>query len=159
MDYLSQVYLLSNTFIQDYPASLYPELMHKQGRPYTCLLIDSHEGYYICVPFRSSINHKYAFFFKKSIRSRQTKSGLDFTKTVIINNPDYIDSSKAAIVDQDEYNEMMSKMPQIVEKVLSYVNNYISHMNGTSPLHSRQFERMYKHTTLDYFHKELGISS
>lgn len=64
MNYLSQVYLLSAKFVQDYPSSAYPELLHKPGRPYTCLLIDTHDGFFICVPFRSSINHKYAFFFK-----------------------------------------------------------------------------------------------
>ena len=100
MDYLSQVYLLSAKFVQDYPAGAYPELMHKQGRPYTCLLIDSHDGYFICVPFRSSIHHKNAYFFKGTARSQRTKSGLDYSKIVIVSDPDYIDSSTAAIVDQ-----------------------------------------------------------
>ncbi len=58
MDYLAQIYLLSSKFIQDYPSCDYPELMYKQGRPYACLLIDTHDGYFICVPFRSSISHK-----------------------------------------------------------------------------------------------------
>ncbi|MCD8324781.1 MAG: hypothetical protein LUC32_07545, partial [Clostridiales bacterium] len=61
MDYESDLYLLSVKFIQDYPVSTYPELMHKQGRPYTCLLIDSHDDYFICVPCRSDIRHKNAF--------------------------------------------------------------------------------------------------
>lgn len=36
MEYLESLYLLSQDFVQDYPASSYPELMHKQGRPYSC---------------------------------------------------------------------------------------------------------------------------
>jgi hypothetical protein len=157
MEYLSQVYLLSTRFFRDYPAATYPELMHKLGRPYTCLLIDSHEGFFICVPFRSSINHKNAFFFKGTVLSQRTKSGLDYSKIVIISNPDYIDSSTAAVVDQDEYNEMMINLPQIVNEVVSYVDTYIAHINGTAPLHPRQFIRAYGYSTLVYFHDIMGI--
>lgn len=64
LEFDSKVYLLSSRFANDYPLSLYPELMYKQGRPYTCLLIETHDDYFICVPFRSSINHKNAFLFK-----------------------------------------------------------------------------------------------
>ena len=159
MDYLSQVYLLSAKFVQDYPAGAYPELMHKQGRPYTCLLIDSHDGYFICVPFRSSIHHKNAYFFKGTARSQRTKSGLDYSKIVIVSDPDYIDSSTAAIVDQDEYNEMMTNLPQIVKEVLSYVDTYIAHVNGSAPLHPKQFARQYGFTSLAYFHDIMGITA
>jgi hypothetical protein len=44
-----QAYLLSAKFIADYPLSSYPELMYKQGRSYICLLIETHEGYFLCV--------------------------------------------------------------------------------------------------------------
>ena len=157
MVYLSQVYLLSTKFIQDYPPDIYPELMHKQGRPYACLLIETHNGYYICVPFRSSIRHKNAFLFKSTIRSQRTKSGLDYSKIVIINNPDYIDSETTAIVDQDEYNEMMTHLSQIVQDVVSYVDTYKNHITGVQRLHPKKFTRLYGFTTLAYFHKELEI--
>lgn len=157
MDYLSQVYLLSTKFVQDYPASTYPELMHKMGRPYTCLLINTHEDYFICVPFRSFITHKNAFLFKGTTRSQRTQSGLDYSKIVIISNPDYIDSSTPAVVDQDEYNEMMSHLSQIVKEAVSYVDTYINHVNGSSPLHPRQFARQYGYTTLAYFHDILRL--
>ena len=61
MKYSSELLLLSSKFIQDYPPDTYPELMYKHGRPYACLLIESHDDYFICVPFRSSIGHKNAF--------------------------------------------------------------------------------------------------
>ena len=106
-EYDFQVYLLSQKFTTDYPLSQYPELMYKQGRPYTCLLIETHDNYFLCVPFRSSINHKNAYHFTSTQRSKKSKSGLDYSKTVVILNSDYIDSITPAIVDQDEYNEMM----------------------------------------------------
>ncbi len=157
MDYLSQVYLMSSKFVQDYPTSSYPELMHKQMRPYTCLLISSHDGYFICVPFRSSITHNNAFLFKGTTRSKQSRSGLDYSKIVIINNNNYIDSVNTAVVDQDEYNEMMVNLQQIVIEVIDYVDTYINHINGTAPLHPRQFARRYRFSTLSYFHDILGI--
>ena len=158
MEYLSQVYLLSSQFIQDYPLKTHPELMHKSGRPYACLLIETHDNYYICIPFRSSINHKNAYLFKSTKRSQRTRSGLDYSKIVIINNSDYIDSISPAIVDQDEYNEMMSNLPQIVKEAISYVDAYIHHVTGTHLLHPKQFARRYGFSTLQYFHDELGIT-
>ena len=156
MDYTSQVYLLSHNFYQDYPASKYPELLHKEGRPYTCLLIDSHEGYFICVPFRSNINHNNSFLFVNTARSKKSHSGLDYSKIAIICNMDYIDSTKAAVTDNDEYVEMETNLQKITEEVLLYVNNYINHINGTKPLHPREFNRRYNYSTLRYFHNILG---
>lgn len=158
MNYCSQVYLLSTKFCSSYPNSIYPELMYKQGRPYTCLLIDSHDGYFICVPFRSSITHKSAFLFKSSVLSRRTKSGLDYSNTVIITDTEYIDSSTSAIVDQDEYREMMVNMPRIVSEVNYYLDTYINHIEGRKVIHPRDFKRLYRYSTLKYFHKELGLS-
>ncbi len=117
--------------------------MHKHGRPYTCLLIESHDDYFICVPFRSSLGHKNAFMFTGTARSKKTKSGLDYSKIVIIKDKDYFDSSTAAIVDQDEYNEMMKNLPTIVQEVHDYVDTYIRHINGTAPMHPRAFARKY----------------
>ena len=159
MHYLSEIYLLSSQFIQDYPINKFPELMYKRGRPYACLLIETHDNYYICIPFRSSINHRNAYLFKHTLRSGHTKSGLDYSKIIIINKSDYIDSSTPAIVDQDEYNEMMSNLSQIVKDAISYVDTYINHVTGTSPLHPKQFMRKYGFSTLKYFHKELGINN
>ena len=157
MDYLSQIYLLSSQFIQDYPINKYPELMHKRGRPYACLLIETHDDYYICIPFRSAINHKNAYLFRNTKRSQQTNSGLDYSKIVIINNPDYLDSATPAIVDRDEYHEMMTNLSQIVKEAISYVDTYINHINRTNPLHPKQYKRKYGFSTLKYFHRELGI--
>ena len=49
MEYDYDIYLLSQKFMNDYPFLKYPELMYKSGRPYNCLLIDTHYDYFICV--------------------------------------------------------------------------------------------------------------
>lgn len=158
MDYDVDVLQLSPKFESDYPASAYPEIMYKLGRPYNCLMIDSHQDYFICVPFRSYINHNNAFLFQKSRRSTYCKSGLDYSKSVIIKDLSYIDSAKA-VVDQDEYNEAMQNMNTIAQKALEYVDTYIGHVDGSAPIHEREFQRRYKFSTLKYFHDVLGLTA
>ena len=126
MEYDSELSLLSPKFVHDYQTALYPELMYKQGRPYTCLLIDSHDDYFICVPFRSSIRHKNAFLFIETVRSKRAKSGLDYSKIVIIKDTAYLDTTATAIIDQDEYTEMMKNLSTIVLETNQYVNTYIN---------------------------------
>lgn len=146
-----QVYTLSSAFVSDYPLNTFPELMYKQGRPYTCLLIKTHEDYFLCIPFRSSINHNNAYHFKTTKRSQNSQSGLDYSKTVVITNMSYIDSTVPAIVDQDEYSEMVQNLPKIVREELDYVSTYIKHKNGEKPIHSREYARKYGYSTLPYF--------
>lgn len=154
MNYDVDIYLLSSKFANDYPLSSFPEIMYKPGRPYSCVLIDSHSDYFICVPFRSSIKHNNAYMFKNSVRSIRTKSGLDYSKIVIVKENDYLDSKKA-IVDKDEYNETMQNMPLIVSKVNKYVSDYIAHVEGTRVLNKKTFDRKYRFSTLPYFHNIL----
>ncbi|NBJ94146.1 type III toxin-antitoxin system TenpIN family toxin [Parablautia muri] len=90
-----QVLNLTNSFYSDYPDPPYKEIVRKNSRPYNCLLVQSHYGYFICIPYRSHINHKYAFRFKKSIRSKRANSGLDYSKIVIIKKGEYIGTTDA----------------------------------------------------------------
>lgn len=103
-----QVLNLTDVFFDAYPDSPYKEIARKKNRPYACLLIQSHYGYFIAIPYRSHINHKYAYRFKKSRRSQRARSGLDYSKVVIITNVDYI-GAEDAIIDQDEYKETRDK--------------------------------------------------
>ena len=42
MEYEVDICQLSSAFFNAYPASEYPEIMTKDDRPYTCLLIETH---------------------------------------------------------------------------------------------------------------------
>lgn len=151
MEYVSELSLLSSKFMRDYPSVKFPELMHKSERPYTCLLIESHDDYFICVLFRSCIGHKNAFLFTQTARSKKTRSGLDYSKIVIIKNIDYFDLPATPIVDQDEYTEMIKNLPTIVKEANDYVSAYIRHINGSAAMHPREFLRKYQYSTLPYF--------
>lgn len=156
MEYVYDVYLLSDKFINDYSEEKYPELMCKQGRPYTCLLVDTHDDYYICIPFRSSISHNNAYLFQSTQRSKKSRSGLDYTKVVLIKDDSYI-SGAVAVVDNDEYNEAVKNIDTIVKDITKYIDTYIQHINGTKEIHLREFQRKYKYSTLPYFHNILGL--
>lgn len=130
--------------------------MKKEKRAYNCLLFQSHYDYLICIPYRSEINHSYAYRFKKSARSRAHKSGLDYSKIVIISKLEYIDSIDA-IIDKDEFKETMINLEIIKKEALNFVEEYVNHVNGTRPLHPDEFRRRYCFSPLKYFHKELGI--
>lgn len=151
-----QILKLTDAFYNAYPDPPYREIMKKMKRAYTCLLFQSHYGYFICIPFRSEISHKYAFHFSNTARSRIHKSGLDYSKIVIISKLEYIDSEDA-IIDKDEFNETMVNLEQIKKEALGFVEDYVAHMNGNKKLHNREFERRYGFSSLKYFHKELGI--
>lgn len=159
MDYVVEIYKLSNKFYTDYPATQYPELMQKDNRPYTCLLIETKYDYFICIPFRSNITHKDAFLFKNTRRSKFSPSGLDYRKAVIVKNMEYIDSTTPAVVDADEYLATITNIEKIVSEANEYVDSYINHIKQTSVLHTREFTRHYKYSTLQYFHDILGLNN
>ncbi len=137
-----QVLNLTDKFYSDYPDPPYEEILKKNSRPYNCLSVQSHYGYFICIPYRSHINHKQAFKFKKSIRSKRTNSGLDYSKIVIIKNSEYI-STTEAIVDKDEFNETRDNIEYIKKDAQKYIDNYVDYLMGkTTKYDKREFERI-----------------
>ena len=122
-----QVLNLTSKFYSDYPDPPYGEIIRKETRPYNCLLIQSHYGYFICIPYRSHVNHKYSYRFKNSVRSRNNKSGLDYTKIVIVRNSDYIGLCDA-VVDTDEYKETRENIEYIKNDAQTYIDNYVNYI-------------------------------
>ncbi len=131
------VYSLSDRFYEKYPNPPYKELLKKKERGYACLLIQSHYGYFICIPYRTEISHKYAYHFRKSSRSQKHKSGLDYTKIAIIKDISYID--RIAIIDQDEFAETRKHIYYIAEKAEQYIEEYKKHISGENTLDKREF--------------------
>ena len=157
MTYKVDICQLSPAFFAAYPPSNYPEIMTKDSRPYTCLMIETHEDYLICIPFRSSIQHNEAFLFTNTQRSKRTRSGLDYKKAVIVKDTSYIDFATPVVVDNDEYTAVMTNISKIVNDVHSYISKYVNHTTGIAPLHTREFMRRYQYSTLPYFHDILGL--
>ncbi len=151
-----QILRLTDSFYNAYPAPPYIELLQKRQRAYNCLLFQTHYDYFICIPFQSKISHEYSFRFKKSKRSQKHKSGLDYTKIIIIGKTEYLDT-KDAVIDRDEFIEMRKNLNKIKKEALEYVEEYIAHASGTKVLREEKFKRKYGFSARKYFHKELGI--
>ncbi len=76
---------------------------------------------------------------------------------VIITNNDYIGQTDA-IVDKDEYNETRNNIEYIKNDAQKYVDEYVNYISGNkSKYDKKEFERIYQYSTLQYFHKELGM--
>lgn len=151
-----QILKLTDTFYNAYPNPPYTEILKKKHRAYNCLLFQTHYDYYICIPYRTEIRHDYAFHFTTTARSRVHKSGLDYSKIVIITKSEYIDSVDA-IIDKDEFNETMVNLERIKREALEFVEDYVEHIKGIRVLHKREFFRRYSFSPLKYFHNELSI--
>ena len=152
-----QILKLTDDFYTAYPNPPYKEILKKTQRAYNCLLFQTHYKYFICIPYRTEIRHPYAFHFTSTVRSKSHKSGLDYSKIVIITKMDYIDSTNA-IIDKDEFNETMANLKRIKKEALNFVEDYVAHMKGIKKLHRREFDRRYNFSTLKYFHKELALT-
>lgn len=132
--------------------------MLKDKRPYGCLLIKTHNDYYICVPFRSHIHHKNAFLFKNTERSKADSSGLDYSKTVLIGPEDYDKYLiENAVVDTDEYKAVRINIYKIEKQISKYIEGYVKSVSDFENADKKSFERKYKYSTLKYFHDILGI--
>lgn len=156
MEFDFDILKLSKKFVANYPPNKYPELMLKDDRPYNCLLIETSSDYFICIPFRSSVSHNNAYIFKNTVRSKRTRSGLDYSKIVLIKDASYLDSNQV-VVDQDEYKNVVTNIQQIISEATDYIDTYKNHIDGSSPLHPKSFNRKYQFSTLSYFHDILGL--
>ena len=155
-DSVFQILRLTDDFFNSYPNPPYTEILKKKQRAYKCVLFQTHYDYFICIPFRSEMTHHYGYRFKNSARSASHKSGVDYTKIVIISKTEYIDSNDA-IIDHDEYTETMINSARIKNDALIFVEDYVAHIKGVKKLHPREFQRRYSYSPLKYFHNELGV--
>lgn len=157
MENTYEIRKLSQKFYTDYSQVQYPQILRKNDRPVTFLLVETHDGFFIGIPFRSHMSHNNGYHFVNSARSKKSAagSGLDYSKICIVTDSDYIDAPTT--IDNDEYKDMKQNIDTIVNEAVKYVDDYINHVNGTTRLSSRQYRSKYWYSTLPYFHKELGI--
>lgn len=82
---------------------------------------------------------------------------MDYSKIVIIKKSEYIGTTDA-IVDKDEFNETRKNIKYIKNAAQQYIDNYVNYLLGKSIKYDKkEFERIYKYSTLQYFHNELGV--
>ena len=142
---------LSPAFYEQYPESKYPEMEHKENRPYMVLLITIKTNRF-ALPFRTNIRHKYCYSFKNSSRDTQSITGIDYTKAVIINNDIYL--GEPATIDDKEYLDISRKHYFIIKQFENYLDGYIDYIkHGGNEYKTKK----YAYATLKYFHTELEL--
>ena len=142
---------LTAKFYQKYNSTDYPEIENKDYRPYIVMLVKIEDNTF-AIPFRTNVRHNNCYKFKNSTRQTDSITGLDYTKAVIVNDSTYI--GLEARINDREYTELNDSYGFILSQFRSYVRGYIEFKNGKT---SHYNIRRYRYTTLQYFHKELGI--
>ena len=144
---------LSPQFYADYPFENYPELMSNDSRPYLVFVIEINNIKF-AIPFRTNVRHKYCYKFRNTSRKTDSSTGIDFTKAiVVIDNDSYI--GQETFVDDDEYLELSKRFFFIVNKFKSYLDGYYYYARNA--FNNESIAKKYIHSTLKYFHRELGI--
>lgn len=146
-----QLNYLSAVFYSDYDAKNYPEIEHKDNRPYMVMLIKI-ENNTFAVPFRTNVPHNNCYKFKTSTRPTDSVTGIDYTKAVIVNDSKYIGIS--ARINDKEYTELNDNYGFIINQFQKFVSDYIKYANSEKRYYA---SKKFRYTTLKYFHKELGI--
>ena len=140
---------LSSNFYTKYNPVTYPEIEHKDDRPYMVILVKIDCNTF-AIPFRTNIKHNNCYKFKDSSRATHSVTGLDYTKAVIVNNSEYIGAS--ARIDDKEYIELNKNYYFIIKQFKKFVADYIKFINGKQSYYAT---KKFKFTTLKYFHNEL----
>ncbi|PPK43234.1 type III toxin-antitoxin system TenpIN family toxin [Clostridium algidicarnis] len=127
------------------------EILSKEKRQY-CIALFIIDDIKFAIPFRTHIKHKYCYIFKNSPRS--DNSGLDFTKAVVITDDKFVGGD--TIIDSKEYSEFINKQAVIANQFEKFINNY---KKWTSDPRYYRAEKTIAFSSLQYFHKELGLNN
>ena len=125
------------------------EILYKPKRPYAVHLIE-YNNLIFAIPIRSNITHEFSY---KTIKEKNKSKGLDFTKTVIINDLQYL-SKQPARINQEEYLKLDKNRHFIEKKMLSYLKIYKKALQKPN---TNKNQNILSKSTLQYFHKELNI--
>lgn len=151
MQYDFEIRKLTKEFYEHRVKNSWNEVLQKEGRCYNCVIVDTYYDFFICIPFRSEMNHDFGYRFKTSARSRKNKSAIDYSKIVLIEKYEEYISNKPAIVDHDEYIEFVKNSKKIISEAIKYMEDYVKFRNEDEKQHSISDLRKFKYTSLKYF--------
>ena len=129
--------ILSENFYSTYANCT--ELLKKKNRPYACLTLEV-DGLLFAIPFRHHIRHTYAFH-------TIGEAGLDFTKAVIISDPDYL-SADTPTIDGKEFAVLKRNENKIRYDFSKYIRQYRRAMKHRD---NPRNANILKYSSLQYF--------
>lgn len=130
-----------------YNTSEYKEILYKSNRPYLMLLIKIDNTQWT-IPFRSNIKHN-----NKLILPNNKNGGLDYSKSIVLKNNDFI-SETPAIIDNVKYKYIKENIDIIYMDMKKYIDLY---KYSFSNKHIKRYNDFCEKSTLQYFHCELNI--
>lgn len=131
---------LSQSFYSTY--SQCPEIEQKPTRPYIRVSVRIGSTVF-AVPLRSNISHIYVLWTDK-----ENKCGLDFSKTVVLVDPSYIDNTRVPYIRQNEFDALRGKEQLIMQRLLQYIRTY---KKAKSRLDVPRNRQLCQYSTLQYF--------
>ncbi|MCQ2815329.1 MAG: hypothetical protein MJ227_03490 [Bacilli bacterium] len=138
-----KICLLSDEFYEKYPTDIFSEILQKgETRPYLVLLLKI-DGKQYAIPFRSNINHKYCF---KIVNNRGLKEGLDYTKTLVVEEKDV---GRSAHLRSGTIPQVDEHIDVIIRDFKKFIELYKKIKSGEK--RGKTEEYIYSMTTLKYF--------
>ncbi len=106
------------------------------------------------IPLRSNIKHNASYITKKKSHSNPHNKGLDYSKTLLIEDNRYITDATFVIPDE-EHKKLKNKSYFITARLTKYIDKYIKAVSrkDNNILGSKE----YRYTTLINYHSQLGI--
>ena len=139
---------LTQDFYNDYITCT--EIEQKNNRPYI-MIITTIGNIDFAIPLRSNINHGHVVWTDQG-----NKCGLDLTKSIVITDKNrYIDNATKPHIRPNEFKELKGKEYVITQKLTQYINLY---KKSLTKKHLHNNALLCQYSTLQYFHKELGIN-
>lgn len=131
---------LSEDFYRDYASC--PEIEQKSNRPYVRVQVII-DGVLFAVPLRSSINHPNVLWTDK-----EAGCGLDFSKTVVLAKPNYVDTTRKPHIRQNEFDALRGKEYLVKQRLAQYIKKY---KKAKQRLDIPRNQTLCQYSTLQYF--------
>ena len=125
------------------------EILKKQNRPYVIFVVNINNIDW-AIPFRSNIRHKYAYMTDKI-----NNNGIDFTKAVVIDINNDIDSQNVQIR-QVEFNKIKGKEHVIKKDFQNFLKRFEKAINKPEISEHR---KILMFSSLNYFIEEVIMSN
>ena len=138
---------LSDSFYNEHPHALYPEIESKCNRPHVMYLVKMGDGMWFAIPLRSNIRHRFCF-------KTTENGGLDYSKAIPLLDESFVDTKRRAFVRQSEWPVLQSNKLRIKRGMESFVRRYKKAKKNPSRPGNHNLLR---YSTLRYFEKELGL--
>lgn len=122
-----------------------PEIERKTNRPYAMVPVKIGQWTF-AVPLRSHIHHKYVLWTDEA-----NHCGLDFSKAVVIEKPEYI-SDRQPHIRPNEFERLRGKEYEVERRMRQYIKTYKKARSRQDVPRNRT---LCQYSTLQYFEEYL----